>query len=117
MSDLSAPVLSRDDLVRETQKARQAGHKILLANGCFDLIHVGHVRYLTAAKELGGILVVGINSDVQARKLKGENRPFMPQNERAEIVSSLKCVDLVTIFDEPTVEELIRAIRPDYHAK
>ena len=117
MYDRSAPVLIRDDLVRETQDARQRGEKIILANGCFDLIHVGHIRYLTAAKELDGILVVGINSDEQARRLKGENRPFMPQDERAEIIASLRCVDLVTIFYEPTVEELIRAIRPDYHAK
>ena len=117
MPDLTAPVLKRDDLIVETQKAKQVGQKIILANGCFDLIHVGHIRYLAAAKELGGILVVGINSDEQARKLKGEHRPFMPQDERAEIVSSLKCVDLVTIFDEPTVESLVRAIRPDFHAK
>ena len=117
MSDLSAPILDRKALIDEISLIRDTGADIILANGCFDLLHVGHIRYLTAAKELGGTLVVGINSDRQARLLKGEGRPFTPENERAELIASLKCVDLVTIFDEPTVEELMRAIRPDYHAK
>lgn len=112
-----APILSRNRLVACLDIERQEGKKIILANGCFDLFHVGHLRYLAGAKELGGILVVGINSDEQVRKLKGKNRPVTPENERAEIISSLKCVDYVTIFTEPTVEELIRAIRPDFHAK
>ena len=89
----------------------------MLANGCFDLFHVGHIRYLAGAKDLGDILIVGLNSDEQVRKLKGNNRPFMPENERAEIISALKFVDFVTIFPEPTVTELLRAIRPDFHAK
>lgn len=117
MSDLFTPILTRTDLVNETDRMRSSGSTIILANGCFDLFHVGHVRYLAGAKALGGVLVVGINSDRQTRFLKGEGRPFMPENERAELVSALRCVDLVTIFDEPTVEELIRAIKPDYHAK
>lgn len=117
MSILSAPILDRETLVAEVARIRDGGSPITLANGCFDLIHVGHIRYLTAAKELGGRLVVAINSDRQARSLKGEGRPFMQENERAEIVAALRCVDLVTIFDEPTVEELIRSIRPDFHAK
>ena len=96
---------------------RRKNKRIVLANGCFDLFHVGHIRYLAGAKDLGECLIVGINSDEQVRKLKGENRPFMSENERAEIVSALKFVDFVTIFPEPTVEELIRAIRPDFHAK
>ena len=96
---------------------RQRGAKIVLANGCFDLFHVGHIRYLAGAKELGDYLIVGINSDRQVKKLKGENRPFMPETERAEIISALRFVDFVTIFDEPTVEQLIRTIRPDFHAK
>lgn len=112
-----APVLDREALVRETLIAKQQGSKVVLANGCFDLVHVGHIRYLKAAKDLGGILVVGVNSDEQANRLKGKGRPFMPQNERAEIISALACVDMVTIFDEPTVEALIRAIKPDFHAK
>ena len=117
MSALSAPILERTDLIREVNLEREKGSAIILANGCFDLMHVGHIRYLTAAKELGGILVVAINSDRQARMLKGEGRPFVPEAERAEIIAAFRCVDHVTIFDEPTVEEVIWAIRPDFHAK
>ena len=118
MSEIAfAPILSRDTLADAVHELRSTGNTIVLANGCFDLLHVGHVRYLEGAKAVGDILIVGINSDRQARQLKGSNRPFMPENERAEIVASLRCVDLVTIFDEPTVEGLMRAIRPDFHAK
>jgi rfaE bifunctional protein nucleotidyltransferase chain/domain len=117
MSSVSAAILGRADLVKQVDELRGGGSTIVLANGCFDLFHVGHVRYLQGAKAIGQILVVAINSDEQARRLKGEGRPAFPQDERAEIVAALRCVDLVTIFDEPTVEELIRAIRPDYHAK
>jgi rfaE bifunctional protein nucleotidyltransferase chain/domain len=116
-NETSAPILDRTELVRRVADARSSGLKVILANGCFDLLHVGHIRYLAAAKDLGGMLVVGINSDRQAFSLKGEGRPFMPENERAEIIAALRYVDAVTIFDEPTVEELIRAIRPDVHAK
>jgi rfaE bifunctional protein nucleotidyltransferase chain/domain len=113
----SAPILDRDALVAAVDSERANGHTIVLANGCFDLLHVGHVRYLDGAKALGDVLVVGINSDAQAQTLKGEGRPFIPADERAEMIAALKVVDLVTIFNEPTVEELIRAIRPDVHAK
>ncbi|MGI8639099.1 MAG: adenylyltransferase/cytidyltransferase family protein [Pyrinomonadaceae bacterium] len=112
-----ASILDRTRLLAKVAIERKNGAKIVLANGCFDLFHVGHIRYLAGAKALGGCLIVGINSDEQVRKLKGENRPFMPEMERAEIISALRFVDLVTIFNEPTVEELIRAIRPDFHAK
>lgn len=112
-----APVLERNRLIARTSIERRNGAKIVLANGCFDLFHVGHIRYLAGAKALGDCLIVALNSDEQVRKLKGGNRPFMPETERAEIVSALKFVDYVTIFPEPTVEELIRAIRPDFHAK
>lgn len=112
-----APVLDRTRLLARVAIERRAGRKIVLANGCFDLFHVGHIRYLAGASELGGCLIVAINNDEQVRKSKGENRPFMPEQERAEIVSALKFVDFVTIFSEPTVEELIRTIRPDFHAK
>lgn len=112
-----APILDRADLVEMVAETRSAGSTVVLANGCFDLLHVGHIRYLAGANALGDILVVGINSDRQAKALKGEARPYMPASERAEIVASLRFVDVVTIFDEPTVEELIRAIRPDFHAK
>ncbi len=113
----TAPILDRQQLVDVIADARSKGEKIILANGCFDLFHVGHIRYLEGAKALGGFLVVGINSDKQVRDLKGSGRPFMPQNERAEILSAIRSVDAVTIFDEPTVEALIEAIRPDIHAK
>lgn len=112
-----APVLNRDELISEITIERNRGHRMVLANGCFDLLHAGHIRYLSGAKELGDVLVVGINSDRQTRLLKGGNRPFTTESERAEIVSALRFVDYVTIFDEPTVEQLIAAIRPDFHAK
>ena len=112
-----APLLPRRELTAETTRLRASGSTIVLANGCFDLIHVGHIRYLKAAKELGDILVVAINSDLQAHILKGTGRPYMPEEERAELISAIGCVDFVTVFDEPTVENLIRAIRPDFHAK
>lgn len=116
-SDRTASILNRSQLVELTDNARSDGQKIILANGCFDVLHVGHVRYLAGAKALGGFLVVGINSDEQVRKLKGNGRPVQPQADRAEIVASIAYVDAVTIFEEPTVEELIRAIKPDVHAK
>lgn len=112
-----APVLDREQLVDEIARRRSLGASVVLANGCFDLLHVGHLRYLAAAKELGDVLVVGVNSDEQASRLKGPGRPFMPANERAEILAALRFVDIVTIFGEPTVEELLRAIKPDVHAK
>lgn len=113
----SAPILDREELTRFAADEKAAGLTIVLANGCFDLLHVGHVRYLAAAKKLGDILVVGINSDRQVAMLKGSGRPAVPAEERAEMISSLRFVDAVTIFDEPTVTELILAIRPDIHTK
>ncbi len=112
-----APILDRMRLLARVAIERKKGAKIVLANGCFDLFHVGHIRYLAGAKALGDCLIVGINSDEQVHKLKGANRPFMPEQERAEIISALRFVDLVTIFNESTVEELIRDVRPDFHAK
>ncbi|MGC2697447.1 MAG: adenylyltransferase/cytidyltransferase family protein [Candidatus Angelobacter sp.] len=88
-----------------------------MTNGCFDLLHVGHVRYFRAAKELGGKLIVAVNSDSSVRKLKGERRPRVREQERAEILAALQDVDAVTIFDAPDVRELVRLIRPDVHAK
>ena len=112
-----APILDRMRLTARVAIERRAGKKIVLANGCFDFFHVGHVRYLSGAKQLGDCLIVAVNSDEQVRKLKGESRPLITELERAEIISALRFVDYVTIFPEPTVEELIRAVRPDFHAK
>lgn len=99
------------------QQWRDQGHKVVLTNGCFDLLHVGHVRYLRAAKELGGKLLVAVNSDASVRCLKGDGRPRVPDHERAEILASLTDVDAVIVFDSPDVRDLIRLIRPDIHAK
>jgi len=113
----AARVLERNRVIARVAIARRGGARVVLANGCFDLLHVGHVRYLEAARALGDLLVVGVNSDVQVRRLKGEGRPFVPERERAEVIASLRAVDLVTVFHEPTVTELLLAVRPDIHAK
>ena len=110
-------ILGRDQLRRQVEAWRAAGDGITLANGCFDLLHVGHVRYLHAAKELGGRLVVALNSDESVRSLKGEGRPLMPAEERAEILAALADVDAVVIFPEPDVRAIIREIHPDIQAK
>ena len=113
----SSKIVSRKDLSTLVANWRRDGDSILLTNGAFDLLHVGHVRYLRAAKQLGGKLVVAINSDESVRALKGEGRPIFPADERAEIVASLADVDAVVIFPERDVTALIREIRPDVHAK
>src|SRR5271163_5342288 len=107
----------RSELRQRVEEWRRGGERIVLANGNFDLLHVGHVRYLRGAKELGGRLVVAINSDDSVRALKGEGRPIMPAEERAEIVAALGVVDAVVIFPELDVRALIREIRPDIQAK
>jgi rfaE bifunctional protein nucleotidyltransferase chain/domain len=113
----AARILERNRLIARVAIARKGGARVVFANGCFDLLHVGHVRYLEAAKGLGDLLVVGVNSDEQVRRLKGEGRPFIPERERAEVIASLRAVDYVTVFHEPTVTELLLALRPDIHAK
>jgi D-glycero-beta-D-manno-heptose 1-phosphate adenylyltransferase len=110
-------ILSREELRRRADEWRRAGEHLTLANGNFDLLHVGHVRYLRAAKALGGKLIVAINSDDSVRSLKGEGRPVMPDHERAEIVAALADVDAVVIFPELDVRAIIREIRPDVQAK
>jgi D-glycero-beta-D-manno-heptose 1-phosphate adenylyltransferase len=110
-------ILDRNRLIARVAIARKNGARIVFANGCFDILHVGHIRYLEGARLLGDVLVVAINSDEQVRALKGEGRPFVPERERAEIIAALRAVDYVTIFPERTVEALLRAIRPDVHAK
>jgi len=115
--DAASRILERNRLIARVAIARRSGARIVLANGCFDILHVGHVRYLEAARGFGDMLVVAVNSDAQVRVLKGEGRPFVPERERAEVIAALRAVDLVTIFHEPTVEALLLAIRPDIHAK
>ena len=110
-------IFSRDGLRERVAEWRRAGQQIVLANGCFDLLHVGHIRYLRGAKALGGKLVVAMNSDASVRQIKGEGRPFMPAQERSEIVAALADVDAVVVFDEPDVRALIREIRPEIQAK
>jgi len=116
-SEPVSKILTREQLRQRVDQWRVGGESVTLANGCFDLLHVGHVRYLHAAKQLGGRLIVAINSDDSVRALKGEGRPLMPAEERAEILASLADVDAVVIFPERDVRTLIREIRPDVQAK
>lgn len=110
-------IIPRNSFANKVAEWRSSGELIVLANGCFDVLHVGHVRYLSGAKALGGKLVVAVNSDESVRRLKGEGRPLMPENERAEIIAALEDVDAVVVFDEPDVRALIREIQPDVQAK
>lgn len=110
-------ILSREELLTRIRADRENGSRVVLANGCFDVLHVGHVRYLAGARELGDVLVVGVNSDEQVVRLKGPGRPVLPAQERAEIVAALESVTYVTVFDEPTVTELLLVLKPDVHAK
>lgn len=105
-------IYSREKLKEELNRLQKEGEKIIFTNGCFDILHVGHVRYLKEAKKIGDILVVAINSDSSVRAIKGEKRPLIPEDERAEIVASLKSVDYVTIFHESTPLELIEYLQP-----
>ncbi len=109
--------MTLDEAVAVADRLRAQRKRIVLANGCFDLLHVGHVRYLRAARELGDVLFVGINSDAAVTRLKGRGRPLMPAAERAEILSSLREVDHVVVFEEDTADHLIASLRPDVHAK
>ena len=110
-------VVDREALLARVAGARSRGRSIAFANGMFDLLHVGHLRYLEGAAAEADVLVVAVNSDRSSRALKGPGRPVVPEHERAELVGGLACVGWVTIFDEPTVEPLLRAVRPDVHCK
>ena len=110
-------VVSRDELLRRAAGWRSQGKTIALANGLFDLVHVGHLRYLEDAATQADILVVAINDDASARALKGPDRPIVVEQERAELIAGFRCVTVVTIFTESTVEALLRALRPDVHCK
>jgi len=117
MSSFTAKILSAEAASGAVMRWRAAGDTIVFANGCFDLLHVGHVRYLRAAAELGSRLVVGINSDASTRRLKGPGRPVLPERARAELVAAVRGVSAVVLFEEITVEPLLRLLRPDFHAK
>jgi rfaE bifunctional protein nucleotidyltransferase chain/domain len=113
--NIGEKIVPRDYFERNDFK--QDGHKIVFTNGCFDVLHYGHVHYLLQAKELGDILVIGLNSDNSVRRLKGPTRPINGENERAFVLAALACVDYVTLFEEDTPEELIKVVRPDVLVK
>jgi D-glycero-beta-D-manno-heptose 1-phosphate adenylyltransferase len=113
----SRKIKTLGELKKITAALKRRGKRVVLANGCFDLFHVGHVRYLCGARKRGEALVVALNSDASVRALKGPGRPIMGQAERAEILAAFKCVDYVTIFNEPNVEKILLALKPDVHAK
>ena len=112
MNALAGQLLQRSEIAAALAPYRSAGQAIVFTNGCFDLLHIGHVRYLAEARSHGNVLVVGLNSDASVRGLKGPRRPLVPQAERAEMLAHLASVDYVTIFDEPTADALIEVVRP-----
>jgi rfaE bifunctional protein nucleotidyltransferase chain/domain len=114
---LSATVIPRKDLAALGERLRREGRRIAFANGCFDLLHVGHVRYLQGAREQGDVLVVGINSDRSVTALKGPGRPVFSAEARCELVAALECVDYVLVFDQLNAESVLRELRPDVHCK
>ena len=114
---MTAKILELTDLVQELNTLRRSGKKLVFTNGCFDILHVGHVRYLAAARSEGDVLVVGLNSDHSTRTIKDQNRPIVSQDQRAEVLSGLGCVDYITIFDEPDPLKLITALKPDVLVK
>ena len=110
-------VVSRAQLMEAAGDARRRGRTLAFANGCFDLLHVGHIRYLESSAQEADLLVVAVNDDASVRLLKGEGRPILPAGDRAELVAALRCVDYVVVFPEPTVGPLLEALRPDVHCK
>jgi rfaE bifunctional protein nucleotidyltransferase chain/domain len=108
---------SLEELKGITAECRKNGLKIVFANGCFDLLHVGHVRYLQNARALGDVLILGVNGDKSVKALKGEGRPLQSESERMEILASLECVDYVLHFNDPTVDAILNELRPDFHVK
>ena len=114
---MESKIKSLPELLDIVARDRTEGKTVVFANGCFDLIHVGHIRYLEAARALGDLLVLGLNGDESVRLLKGPGRPAMNQEERAEVLAAMECVDYVILFDDPTAEHLLRELQPDIHAK
>jgi rfaE bifunctional protein nucleotidyltransferase chain/domain len=117
VTEVEKVILDPEVLAAKLDTMRQEGKCIVSTNGVFDVLHVGHVRYLQAARKLGNILVVGVNTDAGTRRLKGPLRPIVPEAQRAELLAALQCVDFVTLFDEPTPEKLLEKIKPDIHTK
>lgn len=114
---MRSKILKLPDLIQTLEGLRKSGKRVVFTNGCFDILHVGHVRYLTAARAKGDVLVLGLNSDVSVRSIKPDNRPIVNQDQRAEVLAGLTCVDYITIFDEPDPLALIRAVKPDILVK
>lgn len=117
MRTAASKIVTREALGRMLAREKERGKRIVLANGCFDLLHAGHIRYLEGARQEGDVLVVGVNADAGVRCLKGPGRPILDENARAQLVAALRAVDYVVLFSEPNVEALLEAIRPDVHAK
>lgn len=117
MRQAASKIVARDFLQREVTEQKRRGKRVVFANGCFDTLHVGHIRYLQGARGEGDILVVGVNADSSVCALKGPGRPILNENARALLVAALRCVDYVVLFVEDTVEKLLEELRPDVHAK
>jgi D-glycero-beta-D-manno-heptose 1-phosphate adenylyltransferase len=117
MREAVSKIVARDVLREKLKEHKRHGRRIVLANGCFDTLHVGHIRYLEGARREGDILVVGVNADSSVCNLKGPGRPILDENARAQLVAALRCVDYVLLFAEPNVEALLEELRPDVHAK
>ena len=117
MRQAQSKIVSREDLRQRLANDKRRGRRIVLANGCFDALHVGHVRYLEGARREGDVLVVAVNSDSGVRELKGPGRPILPESARVDLVAALRPVDYVVLFAEPNVEALLEDLRPDVHAK
>lgn len=117
MRDAASKIVSRENLCELLSDHKRHGRRIVFANGCFDMLHVGHIRYLEGARREGDILVVGVNSDSSVRILKGSGRPILDENARAQLVAALRAVDYVVLFGDPNVEALLEFLRPDVHAK
>jgi rfaE bifunctional protein nucleotidyltransferase chain/domain len=117
MREAASKIIARDALRQELPQLKLRGQRVVFANGCFDTLHVGHIRYLEGARSEGDVLVVGVNADSSVCSLKGPGRPILDERARALLVASLRCVDYVVLFAEPTVEALLEELRPDVHAK
>jgi len=117
VNDYQKKIMTLDETKQAVETERAAGRRVVMANGCFDLLHGGHVSYLDDSKAQGDFLVVGLNSDVSVRGLKGEGRPVIPEGERAELLAAMTPVDAVVLFDEPNCENLLETLRPDVHSK